>query len=114
MVPGRTGIISDSDTVRAGGTRWYLSESRRGVLTRGGVDGTTRVPGTPGMVHLARTPDGRLLLVRGDNTLHAPSMRGVLEVLDPETGARTVLVRLAPGQAWRSVIGATEVRHWNP
>lgn len=114
VVPGRTGIIGDSDTVRAGGTRWYLSESRRGVLTRGGVDGTARVPGTPGMVHLARTPDDRLLLVRGDTTLHAPSMRGVLEVLDPETGARTVLVRLAPGQAWRSVIGATEVRHWNP
>ena len=114
VVPGGTGIISDGDTVRAGGTRWYLSESRRGVLTRGSPQGVTRVRSTTGIVHLARTPDGRLLLARSDNTLYEPAFRAVLEVLDPETRTRTVLVRLAPGQAWRSVIGATEVRPWNP
>ena len=114
VVAGRTGIISDGDTVRAGGTRWYLSESRRGVLTRGSPQGVTLVQGTTGIVHLARTPDGRLLLARSDNTLDEPSARAVLEVLDPRTRTRTVLVRLAPGQAWRSVIGATEVRPWNP
>lgn len=65
-------------------------------------------------MHLARTPDGRLLLARSDNTLYEPSFRADLAVLDPEARARTVLVRLAPGQAWRSVIDTTEVRHWNP
>jgi hypothetical protein len=111
---GSAGIVMDSDTVRAGGTRWYLAESRRGVLTEGSARVTTRVPGTTGMVHLARTPDGQLLLARSDNTLSEPSFRADLAVLDPETRSRTVLVRLAPGQAWRSVIGATEVRPWNP
>jgi hypothetical protein len=93
---------------------WYLAESRRGVLAEGSARVTMRVPGTTGMVHLARTPDGQLLLARSDNTLSEPSFRADLAVLDPETRSRTVLVRLAPGQAWRSVIGATEVRPWNP
>ena len=84
------------------------------MLTRGSPQGVTRVRSTTGIVHLARTPDGRLLLARSDNTLYEPAFRAVLEVLDPETRTRTVLVRLAPGQAWRSVIGATEVRPWNP
>ena len=65
-------------------------------------------------MHLSRTPEGLLLLARSDSTLEAPSFRAVLEVLDPTSRAKEVLVRLEPGQAWRSVIGATEVRPWNP
>ena len=113
--PGRARVHSYGDAVRAAGSRWYLAWSRRGELARGTrPNRVTRVPHTSSLMHLSRTPDGRLLLARSDSTLEAPSSRAVLEMLDPVSRDRTVLVRLAPGQAWRSVIGATEVRHWNP
>lgn len=107
-------MLSDGDTVRAGGARWYLADSRRGVLTRGGPRGVVRILHTASLDHLSRTPDGRSLLARSDGTLGEPSRTAVLVVLDPTTLEKDVLVRLAPGQAWLSVIGATEVRHWNP
>ncbi|RYB88714.1 hypothetical protein EUA06_19675 [Nocardioides glacieisoli] len=113
--PGHARVHSYGDAVRAAGSRWYLAWSRRGELARGTrPNRVTRVPRTSFLMHLSRTPEGRLLLARSDSTLEAPSFRAVLEVLDPTSRTKDVLVRLAPGQAWRSVIGATEVRHWNP
>ena len=115
---GRVDVTADGDVVRAHGSRWLLAWSRAGGVleeqTRPGPAFVTRVPGTTGLWHLRRAPGGRLVLARSDNLLEAARTRGVLELFDPATGMREVLLRLDRGQAWRSVIGATEVRHWNP
>lgn len=113
---GRVDVTSDGDVVRAGGSRWYQAWARRGgVLTQQtGSDRATRVQGTTGLWHLARARGGGLLLARSGNVLESPRRRGVLELFDPATGTRDVLLRLDRGEAWRSVLGATEVRPWNP
>ncbi len=113
---GNVDVTSDGDVVRSGGSRWHLAWARRGgVLTRqDGAGRVTRVRGTTGLWHLARAGVGRLLMARSGNLLESPRVRGVLEVLDTSTGSRDVRLRLDRGEAWRSVIGATEVRHWNP
>ena len=111
---GRVDVTQDGDMVRAGGSRWHQAWARRGgVLTEQTASGrVTRVPGTTGLWHLARAAGGGLLLARSGNLLESPRRRGVLEVLDTATGTRDVLLRLGREEAWRSVIGATEVRPW--
>ena len=113
---GKVDVTSDGDVVRAHGSRWLLAWSRAGGVLeqQAGRGEVSRVPGTTGLWHLRRAQGGRLWLARSDNLLEAARSRGVLELFDPATGTSEVLVRLDRGQAWRSVIGATEVRHWNP
>ncbi len=113
---GRVDVTQDGDLVRAGGSSWRQAWARRGgVLTQQvGAGPVARVPGTAGLWHLGRAGGGRLLLARSGNLLEAPRTRGVLELFDTATGTRDVLLRLERREAWRSVIGATEVRAWNP
>ncbi len=113
---GRVDVTQDGDLVRAGGSSWRQAWARRGgVLTQQvGSGPVARVPGTAGLWHLGRAGGGRLLLARSGNLLESPRTRGVLEVFDTATGTRDVLLSLERGEAWRSVIDATEVRAWNP
>jgi hypothetical protein len=113
---GTVDVIADGDVVRVGGGRWYVTWRGRGtgVLTeQQRPGGRTRVPGTAGLLSLRRVPGDRLLLARSDSHQEHPVSRSVLELLDPATRTREVVVRLARGEAWRAVIGATDVRAWN-
>ncbi len=113
---GRTGTISDGDVRTIGGTRWYVTwrGCGTGVLRRLASDGTARrVAGTAGTFAIATRRD-RLLLARGDDLCRDTDARGTLELLDPRTGLREVLVRLDAREDWRTVVPATEVRAWNP
>jgi hypothetical protein len=115
--PGRVDVISDGDVLVVGASRWFVTwrNHGRGVLTvQAPSAARTRVRGTGGLVHLAPAGQGQLLLGRSDSALELPSMRAVLERYDPVSGTTEVLVRLEPGQTWRELIGATEVRPWSP
>lgn len=114
---GRVGVTGDGDLRVVGGRRWFLTWGGRapGVLTEQEASGRIRrVPGTAGLTYLARAGRGRLLLARGDSSYDRPSINAVLEVLDPATGARDVRVALERRESWSAVVGATEVRPWNP
>ncbi|RYC13264.1 hypothetical protein [Nocardioides zhouii] len=113
----RLDILADGDVRRAGGKRWYVTWRRcgSGVVTAATRSGDRRrVPGTTGLDTLVGTRGDRLLLARGGDQCRDGRGPKVLELLDPRTGTAQVLTRLAEGEWWRSVIGATEVRHWAP
>lgn len=110
-------VLADGDVRTVRGKRWYATWRSCGsaVVTGATRSGERRrVVGTAGLLALVATRGDRLLLARGGDQCRDGRGPKVLELLDPRTGAAQVLTRLDAGEWWRSVIGATEVRHWNP
>ena len=114
---GRAQYLSDGDVRTLAGRRLFLTwrECASGVLTQVSSSGRpVRVRRSGGVDDLVGIRGRRLLLAMGSDPCRATPPREVLALLDPVTGVRTIRTRLARDEHWRTVIGATEVRHWDP
>lgn len=121
MRPPRTGppILGDDDVRTVQGRDYYESYGGCGgaVLTRqtdAGDVRIVRVPGDRGVLSLIGTRGDDLLIAHVDDDCGSPGARSVLSLFDPVAKHETHLTVLPRSESWRSLVGATEVLHWNP
>ncbi len=119
--PGGRGIFLDGDIRVVQGRSWHQSYGGcRGLLTERLASGTVRrvaVPGLRGSLEIVGVRGDDLLVTR---TAGCPNPDGslptrprpLLALLDPVTGAHTVLTRLDADESWLHVGAATEVGSW--